>query len=156
MEFNLSNLIAMYGALLSTFLLYLNYFHYKKHLWYIDMLYKDNAGKDFDKMAITLYNRMNKSITIKNIDLEIKKGKKYEIYEAIIEDKKGVEFNLEKGKIRLLPTVTLEPNGFERIIINYSNKLSYRKARLWENSTYYLVVNTVSGKTFRLKNNSGY
>jgi hypothetical protein len=86
-------------------------------------MYKDSAGKDFNIMAITLYNRMNKPITIKNMDIEIKNRKRYEIFDALIEEKSGFEFNLENGKIRLLPTVTLEPNGFERIIIDYSNKL---------------------------------
>ena len=154
MKFNLqiSDIIAIYGASLSSILFYLEFLKPKKPVWQqVARMYFED--KELANIFI-IYNKSSKPLIICDMSLEVNEKNKYYSYDIIPnQDSDDCKYDLKDGAtIKLLPILSIPAHDYLRFNVTLDNRKEMKKSPLIKRKAEILKIQTVDGKSYRVKN----
>ncbi|MCK9436697.1 MAG: hypothetical protein M0Q12_05760 [Synergistaceae bacterium] len=149
---SITTYIAIYGAILSSILGYLQFFHFRKPYLKIDGIWKENNNQI---IYISLWNRTNKPIPIERITINIIIKNKYYEYEVGLQEHALEEFTIEKALFGIDRPIIIEPDSPIRLkLVGLWKIKPIRKVMFWEKHSYF-IFNLVGGKNFKIRDKKG-
>lgn len=150
----LTDILGVYGAILSSVALYLT-LRNKKPVWTILAINSNisiQSSEDLD-LAISIYNRDTKPIFIQGFTLEYRKGKRYYKYDLRIYNKKQELLSISNGTILgYEPIICIQPYNYEKLQFTFNNLKDdgSRKSKFYEKREFQLIINTIDKKTYTI------
>ena len=140
---SITTYIAIYGAILSSILGYIQFFHFRKPYLKIDGIWKENNNQI---IYISLWNRTNKPIPIERITINIIIKNKYYEYEVGLQEHALEEFNIEKALFGIDRPIIIEPDSPIRLkLVGLWKIKPIRKVMFWEKHSYFIFNLILSG-----------